>query len=313
MTFDRDLMDIARRQHGAVAWRQLSQRGYDHAAIQHRIEKGILERATPAVMTVTATTDSRARQAMVAVLEVGEDALLSHTSAASWWRISGFRLFPLHVTIERNRRWRLLDGVQVHHATIVHQSDRRILDGVPITSPALTLLHLASLLPPSRLEVAVDSAWSLGLVDREALDGILDRMSKQGRNGVVALREILHARPEDWTPPQSNLESRFLHLAAEHGLGRFDCQVQLRTDNWKGRVDFRSKDLPIVIEVQSERYHAAISDRARDLRRRKSIESLGYTLVEVWDNDLFHDAEGVVDRIRDLEGAMTARTVRCGR
>ncbi len=300
VSLERIAMDLAARQHGVVARRQLFAAGYSAKTIRRRIQKGILLEVTPRVLTVAGVPNGRGRRAMTAVLHAGEHVVLSHTSAAAWWRISGFRLEPIHVAIERNRHWEARDGMIVHHATVLPTAFRTVLDAIPITTPALTILHLAGMISPERLEAAVDHAWSLRLIDGADLAEVLDRMAQRGRNGVAALRTIAGARPATWTPPQSNLESRFLQLTKTHSLGRFECQVVLQDDGWQARVDFVDRDVPLVVEVQSQRYHAALSQRSRDAERRRRIESLGYTVVEVWDVDLFGDEERVASRVRSV-------------
>lgn len=57
-------------------------------------------------------------------------------------------------------------------------------------------------------------------------------------------------------------------------------------------MDFRAEDLPLVVEVQSERYHSALLDRAADARRVAQLEVEGFIVVEVSDTMLWqHPAE----------------------
>ena len=65
----------------------------------------------------------------------------------------------------------------------------------------------------ARAERALDNVWSRNLTNRRLLDQMLDDWADRGRNGTVAMREILERRPSDYVPPASNLESRFTHLA----------------------------------------------------------------------------------------------------
>ena len=72
-------------------------------------------------------------------------------------------------------------------------------------------------------------------------------------------------------------------------LGEWRRQVDLGSEErWCGRVDFIRDDLALVVEVQSERYHSALTDQAHDAARRANLEVAGFTVVEVWDTQLWH-------------------------
>ncbi|HVR31555.1 MAG TPA: DUF559 domain-containing protein [Acidimicrobiia bacterium] len=60
---------------------------------------------------------------------------------------------------------------------------------------------------------------------------------------------------------------------------------------------FLHKATRTVIEIQSERYHSALTDVAADAARRAHLESAGYTVIEVWDRELFTNPGLVVERV----------------
>jgi very-short-patch-repair endonuclease len=81
------------------------------------------------------------------------------------------------------------------------------------------------------------------------------------------------------------------------GLGTWRRQVNLGGGRWCGRVDFKHEFRPLVLEVQSERYHAALIDREHDARRRAALEAAGFTVVEIWDIEIWHHRDIVEDRV----------------
>ena len=102
------------------------------------------------------------------------------------------------------------------------------------------------------------------------------------------MREILDARGDDWIPPASGLESRALLLLDEAGLTGFQRQVDLGHVEWVGRVDFVDMKARVVVEVQSDRHHAALSSRRDDAERFAELEAAGFVVVTVWEDDLWH-------------------------
>jgi very-short-patch-repair endonuclease len=67
-----------------------------------------------------------------------------------------------------------------------------------------------------------------------------------------------------------------------------------------GRVDFRATDLPLIVEVQSETYHTALTDVRDDEVRLAALRAAGFTVVEVTDAQVWHQPDEVVARIREV-------------
>lgn len=289
-------MALAAAQHGLLTRRQLRGAGFDRNRIRRWEATGRLRRLHRRTFLLAGAPETQATRLMGAVLETGEDAAVSHSTAAHLWSIPGFPVRPTHVVVTRWSRHHTDLPWVVHQFTDLPERHRTAIDGIPVTSPALTMLHLAATVGRTRLEQAVDSAWNLGLITGADLADI-DRFAVQGRNGVVALRAVAAERGEDWTPPQSNLESRFMRLMERFGRHDFERQVPVRGDRWTARVDFLHRPTGTVIEVQSERYHTALSDVAADHARRRLLEEAGLRVVEVWDRELFEEPDLVVDRV----------------
>ena len=80
--------------------------------------------------------------AMAAVLAVGDGALLSHYPAAVLWGLRPARAEPMHVTVVAATS--AADGFTVHRVAHLHPHDATRKHGIPVTSPARTLLDLAT-------------------------------------------------------------------------------------------------------------------------------------------------------------------------
>jgi very-short-patch-repair endonuclease len=244
---------------------------------------------------------------MTPLLHVGDGSLLSHTTAAAWWGIAGFRLDKTHVSIERNRHWEEDTGaVFVHHATKIPDWCRKQLKGIPVVSPGLAIYQLAGTIHPDRVARALDSAWSLGLLDGATMDRLLYEFGRPGRDGTVLMRKLRAERAGAWTPPASNLEHRFDEIMVKGGVTTLRRQVDIGDEEWSGRVDFLDRECPLVIEILSERYHTALLDRQADEARRARHEAMGLTVIEVWDHEIFYTPWLVVERVRDARKLLLA-------
>ncbi|MEX2623369.1 MAG: hypothetical protein WD651_06555 [Acidimicrobiia bacterium] len=227
MAPDRLIRSLASVQLGLVARRQLIAGGVSEAATRRRIGSGMLEEVTPRVLRLCGVPTSDAQKLMAALLHTGATALLSHTTSAGWWGIAGFRLDPIHVAIERNHHWEEDSPAVVHHATIIPEGERKVLNGIPVSSPALTIFQLAGAISSDRVARALDSAWSLRLLDGLTMARLLGELARPGRNGIKVMRDLLAERGEDWIPPSSNVEHRFDEIMQRAGITTFRRQVKV--------------------------------------------------------------------------------------
>src|SRR5215210_4079963 len=81
--------------------------------------------------------------------------------------------------------------VRVHRTRMLDPQDFTVLDGIPVTGVARTLLDLASVLRPPDLEIAIDRAERSGLFDLDAVVDVLDRA--RGKKGATVLRRVIAA------------------------------------------------------------------------------------------------------------------------
>lgn len=296
----REIRELSENQFGLVARRQLTAAGIDRKKIERRVRWGELEVVTQRVLRLVGVPTSKEQRLMTPLLHVGDGTLLSHTTAAAWWGIAGFRLDKIHVSIERNRHWEEDTGsVVVHHATKIPTWCRKQLKGIPVVSPGLAIYQLAGTIDPDRVARALDNAWSLSLIDGATVDRLLFEFGRSGRDGTVLMRKLRANRAGAWTPPASNLEHRFDQIMVKAGITSLRRQVDIGDEEWSGRVDFLDRQCPLVIEILSERYHTALVDREDDEARRARHERMGMTVLEVWDHEIFYTPWLVVCKVRD--------------
>jgi very-short-patch-repair endonuclease len=297
---DKDaLWDLASRQHGALHTGQILDLGVPHAHVGTLVDRGDLIRVAPRVLVVAGSADSAERRASVAVLNAGVGACLSHQSGAAWWDLPGFLLEPWQVTRSR----RIKDGRP--YDAVVHEPRRFLamhvvlLRGVPVTTPARTIFDLASLpgMPLGRLARALDSAWAARIVGHGSLQAMLDDLSGRGRRGIAVMRQLLEERGPGFVPVESSLERRFLWICERFGIGGFERQVVLGDHEVIGRVDFRHRWQPVIVEIDSDRYHTSLLDRSADARRDELLTALGYTVCRFREKELWYRPEVVAEAL----------------
>jgi predicted transcriptional regulator of viral defense system len=215
---DRALALLANQQHGVVSIRQLEQRlGFSHQAVERAVGAGRLHRIYRGVYAVGHTELSRHGECLAAVLAVGPGAMLSCYSAGWLWGLWTGSPAPFEVTAFVPRHHRPPDGVVRHRARNLEEQDRAVVDGIPVTSVARTLLDLASKLRGDQLRRVLARAEDLGLLDLEEIQAVIER--NRGHQGAKRLRYALaiYERPI-WA--RSEFERRFVQYLVEAGLPR---------------------------------------------------------------------------------------------
>lgn len=209
--------------------------------------------------------------------------VLSHRSAAALWEIEeGDEL--AHVTVLRNGS-SARSGVVVHRVRQLDEADRRRRYGLAVTSPARTLLDLAAVLPPDRLDAALERARSKRLVTPPAVHAAMERCPK--RRGSATLRRLLEDRP---TLTRSRAERLLLDLVARSGLPLPETNVRIGAYE----VDALWRRERVVVEIDGYAFHADRRAFERDRRRDAELQARGHRVLRFTWRRLQDEPEAVL-------------------
>jgi very-short-patch-repair endonuclease len=150
------------------------------------------------------------------------------------------------------------EGIRTHRRSNLRPEDAATLRGIPLTSPACTLIDLAAGLGERQIEQAVNEADKLDRIDPEHLRAGLEGLR---RPGVARLRKLLD-KPT-FVLTDSELERRFLRISLRAGLPKPLTRVVVNGY----RVDFFYPELDLVVETDGLRYHRTPTQQSRDLAR----------------------------------------------
>ena len=214
--FDRELAAKAETRHGVFAHWQIG-KADPHALVQRRFEAGRWERMARGVYRLAGTPRTWRQDLIGAVFAAGPGAVASHRSAAALWDLPGFGEGPLDVLRPRHTDHRSALG-PVHETRVLPTDHVTIVDAIPVTNPGRTLFDFAAILRPQRLERALDTGLSRGLVDAIGLRALLDELGGRGRRGVGVMRRLLDERGPEFAAPESELERQLLAALSDGGL-----------------------------------------------------------------------------------------------
>jgi very-short-patch-repair endonuclease len=288
---------LAEQHHGVVSRSALRAVGMNRFTVADMWRSLTWEPVTSEVARLRGTPRSTGQRLACATLDAGTGAHLSHLTAARWWGLTGCPSRPVHV-VRVGTSTRQPELAVLHRVRRLPETWTTELDGIPVVRPELCALQLFACCRPQRAERLVERMWSDRLLSGRSLRRFLRDMGRMGRNGTAGLRAYLDERPDDYAPPASGIESRTLQILEGAGI-EVRRQVDLGDDEvWTGRVDFLVVGLPIVIEVQSERHHLALTDRRADDERRRRLTAAGFVVVEVTDTEVWTTPNLVVERVR---------------
>jgi hypothetical protein len=115
--------------------------------------------------------------------DIGQPCWLAGPTAAAVVRFDGFQIAPpYHAVTKRDRNVRRI-GVVIPTTEHLDFIDRQICGGLPVTSPARTLIDLAAIAPRPALSAALDGALRDGLVSETSCTAGLPRCAVKGGTG----------------------------------------------------------------------------------------------------------------------------------
>jgi predicted transcriptional regulator of viral defense system/very-short-patch-repair endonuclease len=208
------LADLAGGQHGVVSKRQLEALGFARTTITHWANSGRLHRLHRGVYAVGHTALAWEGYCLAAVL-ARPGSVASHKTAAWIWELRRWRPETIHLTAPT--RQRLKRDFVVHFAELAPE-DRAVVEHIPVTSVARTVLDLAPDESTRNLHRMMDRAEERKTFDLRRFDRLLARAG--GHPGRVKLRHALDTFKPEHAVLRSDLERRFRDLAVAAGLPR---------------------------------------------------------------------------------------------
>ncbi len=288
---DPRLSELARRQHGVVSWAQLWGLGYGKRRVHDLVRKRWLHRLSRGVYAVGHTRLTVKGRWLAAVLACGAGAVLSHAPAAA---LHDLRTTPsglIDVTAPRRRH---VAGARCHRARTLHPDDVTVIDAIPVTTVARTLLDQAEQLSAQRLRTLLEAALRRDVFDLGEIQATIAR--NPGRHGIAPLAEALtHLADEaPWT--QSEKERHFLEFVRAHDLPEPSCNVIVDGES----VDFHWPAASLIVEVDGYEFHKTRPVFEDDRRKDAQHQVAGFPVLRYTARRIDRDAAAVAHEIEAM-------------
>jgi hypothetical protein len=281
----------ARALHRQITREQLVALGLSDQAIARR---EWLCRVHQGVHSVGGPPRTGLEHAAAALLAGGAGAGLCHDSAMCLHRMWTRWELPIHVAVPGDRR---RNGIKIHRLHNLTEPDLVKRHGLKVTSPARTLLDMATRMTEKALARRVNEARRAGIVTLEDIADVVNRCPYHP--GAKRLTPLLQL---EGGPTRSEWEDAFPAFCSKYGL-----PVPVMSTRVAGyEADALWPQQRIVIELDSWEFHKDReqfeSDRDRDVDRLVA----GHVTVRVTWERIEHRSAREARRLHELVRQRTA-------
>jgi very-short-patch-repair endonuclease len=272
---DRRISDVAARQHGVAARRQLLDAGVPDHIIDERVRTRRLLVVRRGVYAVGHDQLRREGEWLAAVLALGPGAVLSHRTAAVHWGLEDGPALPIHV-LAPNRSGRKRRRGIVAHTGALPPDERAELARIPITSVARTILDAAAGSRTRALEQVVRRASRQRLFDLGEQRTVMERHPRH-RGAPVLARLLAELEGKGTAEMRSRMEIAFAELCDDFSVPRPVANRIVEGE----RVDFSWPGTTLIVETDGFEFHSMPTTFANDRARDQKLTLAGYTVVRL--------------------------------
>jgi very-short-patch-repair endonuclease len=256
------ISQLADQHQGYATREQLLALGVSEHSIRRRVEAGEWVARYAGVYAIGHRSPGPIPAAAAAVLACGEDAVLSHDSAAALW---GLGRWPnRHEVIASHQRRR--KGIVSHRSITLTDDDVTVHYGIPVTAPIRTICDIAPRRSDDELLAAVDDARLATYLTPTALEELLLRCPR-----------ISRLVDPDSGPTRSQLERAFKRFAKKYDLPPYRLNVRLH--GYEVDVLFDAEKL--IVELDGWIFHRGRKSHDENRERDTHLKDRGYDTIRI--------------------------------
>jgi very-short-patch-repair endonuclease len=285
---------------------QLLAQGLTRGYIDHAVATGRLIRLHRGVYVDSSAVDLPKSMMLAHLVACGPEAVLSHNSAAE---LHGFdSTLPyenvIHISAPRSCGVRSEPpGLFIAYSTMLKQ--REVIDELPVTTRARTLLDMAARVDDVECERILEAALRSSNPKRpdrwrtEALDNILSLLTKYPRHpGASRVRRVLHLRPAGCRPTGSFAETVLVQALRRVGIEMIRQPTLIVLDEAGRRFEYFPDGLIVagrcIVEVDGSQH--LLPQRARSDSARQN-RLVGFTVFRYPATTILNDVTYAVNEL----------------
>jgi hypothetical protein len=282
---------LAQRQFGRISAAQLVRLGVGRTTISDWAAASYLHRVLPRVYAVGHTAASVEADLAAGLLYAGPGTMLSHAIGAWWYELIDPER-PVLIDLSSPHRASSRHNLKIHGRRQLPRGWHR---GLPITTPAQTLIDLAATAPEGTVRYALATAEYRRLLTVSSLAQALPR----GRRGSPALRAAIRSHEPRLAQTRSRLERHFIALCERYRIPLPEVSVPFQGYT----IDVMWRQNKLAVELDGYDNHSTPGQIAADRRRDLALRAAGFVVVRYsWDQILRQPDAVAADLERLLSG-----------
>jgi very-short-patch-repair endonuclease len=277
-SLDDALLPVFATQHWLVSMNDVVRHGGHPQSATRRVQSGRWEVADRSVFRLAGAPRVWQASVLAPILSAGGRAMASHFAAAALHGMPGYGRGTPEISIPRGTEHRR-DDVTIHTSTDLERCRRVIVDGVPTTDIARTILDIGRRVGDERLLRSIEWGRRAAKTDWSDLISTLAHHARRGRPGIRRLRRVITANAAREEITDSDFELLVLALLQEAGLPEPVLHHRVVDDGrFVAEVDLAYPTRMIAIELDGS-VHLDAEVRERDLPRQNDLVLLGWTVL----------------------------------
>jgi very-short-patch-repair endonuclease len=283
---ERAIAKVAGKQDNVITRDQLLAAGLTRGAIAHRTRSGRMRIQHRGVYLLGPAPPSPMARARAASFACGDDAVVSHRSAACLFNLLPEFRGDVDVTVA-GRNPGQHAGIRLHRVGGLKRGDVTAMNGIKITSVARTICDLAAIASARDTEHAFQEALYRDIVTVPALARILDREPR--RRGAPVIRSLIR----DPRLTRSERERRLLKLIDAAQLPKPLTNALI--NGYKADIYWPRHNL--VVEFDGWRAHGHRLAFENNRKRDQILLAAGIRVMRVTDRQLEDEPLAITARI----------------
>lgn len=271
--------EIAAAQDGVVSRQQLREVGVENGYLAKLTQRGLLRREQHGLYIVGGAPLTYRARLWCATL--GTAGVLAFHTAAELWGMTDHQDDSIHVLLPHARRVVIPSGTRIHRRRR-GGDEHVVLDGLPVTGRADTVLDQLTVLSPRDASTLADRA-----IQRSWLrpDQVAARLKEYPRRPGNRQLQRIAGRLDDGAASMS--ERRLHRILRANGIRDWKPNYQVWVDGVLIAVlDVAIPHMKLALEVDGMAYHVDVDRFQRDRTRQNALVNLGWTVLRFTWSDL---------------------------
>jgi predicted transcriptional regulator of viral defense system len=293
---DAAAIELFHRQHGYARVADLRELGMTKNRIANRVEKRMYRRVAHGLVALGNPGQNIWARAMRGVLIAGSNAVAALWTAAELHDLNAPRDRQIHVVVNTSRQREPRPELYVHRTRYLPSQHVTVLNNVPTTSLARTIVDCAQYLDPWRALRVLDSCNASTRTWQE-----IHRTAERLSNGRAGVRTIANATAPDGAKRiRSTLERHARDALRACGIPDGLWNHTISDEHGPIReVDLCYADAKLIVELDGLAFHRSSATAQRDRATDRRLTLAGWRVLRFTWEDVVDRRDSFVAQVRD--------------